>query len=106
MRGYRGSGADKRATGLRPAIVHYLALERPLQLPHVVVVVLVGRERVLELADPPAHRAAQLRQPLRPEDDQGDDQDDDYLERADVRHVCLLWGAKPNGSAAAYSKLR
>ena len=42
----------------------------------VVVVVVVAGDRAFELADAAAEDAAQLRQPFRAEDDQGDDQDD------------------------------
>ena len=42
----------------------------------VVVVIVVAADRAAELADPLAERAPQFGQSFRPEDDQGDDQDD------------------------------
>src|SRR6185295_3707299 len=50
-------------------------------------VVALAADRPAELADPFAHRAAELREAFRPEDDEGDDQDDDDLEWSDVWHV-------------------
>ena len=54
-------------------------------LPGLIVPVL-ARNRPSELADALAHRAPKLRQALRPEDHQGDDEDDDQLEWSNVRH--------------------
>ena len=39
-----------------------------------------------ELTHGAAHRAAQLGQVLRPEDEQGDDEDEDQLLKTDVEH--------------------
>ena len=50
----------------------------------VVVVFALAGDRVFELADPFAEAVAELRQPFGAEHDQGDDQDDDDLEGADV----------------------
>src|SRR5215204_7215902 len=50
------------------------------------LVVVLARDRPPELADALAHRAPQLRQALRPEDHQGDDEDDDQLEWSNVWH--------------------
>src|SRR3954471_20607830 len=51
----------------------------------IVILVLPGDRRP-ELADSLAHRAPQLRQALRPEDHQGDDEDDDQLEWSNIWH--------------------
>src|SRR6266511_708795 len=51
-----------------------------------VVFVLLAAHRRLELADAPAHGAPQLRQPLWPEDHEGDDEDDRQFQWSDVRH--------------------
>src|SRR4051812_9989009 len=54
-----------------------------LELGDVVIVVVRpatdARDRVLELAHPLAERAPDLGQSLRPEEDQGEDQDDEHL---------------------------
>ena len=50
------------------------------------VVLAAAGDRVLELAHPAADGAAGVRQALRPEDDERDDQYDDELERSDTRH--------------------
>ena len=47
----------------------------------------VAADRAAELADPSAEGAAQLGQAFRPEDDQGDDQDDRELEWSDIWHA-------------------
>src|SRR4051812_33582686 len=48
--------------------------------------VVVAAYRPLELAHPAAHRAAHVGQLLRPDDHEGDDQDDYELHWSDVRH--------------------
>jgi hypothetical protein len=48
------------------------------------VVVLLAGDRLFELADALAEAVAELRQPFRPEHHQGDDEDDDDLEGADI----------------------
>src|SRR5262249_54603218 len=50
------------------------------------VLVLLPGDGVLEFADAASHRLAQLRQALRAEDDQHDDEDDSDLKRSHVRH--------------------
>src|SRR5581483_6241226 len=50
------------------------------------VVVSLAGDRSPDLADALAHRAPQLRQALRPEDHEGDDEDDDQLEWSHVWH--------------------
>src|SRR5262245_23384935 len=101
---------------LGPAVVNDFALERGLVLlahgafapglPElanffVVVVLVVAGEGALELPDPLAHRPAELGQPLRPEHDQRDDQDDDDFKRSDVGHQLTLLEERVNGSAAS-----
>src|SRR5690242_5449072 len=54
---------------------------------------------VLELAHPVADRLAHLGQALRPEDDQGDHQDDDELHRTDVWH-CLVCFPRLTGASS------
>src|SRR5215207_4968673 len=48
-------------------------------------------EGVLELPHPLTQRAAGLRQSLRAQDHEGDDEDDDELGGSDVGHGCLRW---------------
>src|SRR5206468_1331544 len=60
---------------------------------------LVARQRALELAYPLPHRTAELRQALRPEDDQGDHEDDGYLGQSYVWHLLPSRGS-PYGSGA------
>src|SRR4029077_5385680 len=50
----------------------------------------VARDRVLELAHPGPERPSDLRQALRSEEQEGDDQQEDDLGRADVRHAPTL----------------
>src|SRR5512133_3185293 len=50
------------------------------------LVLALPRDRRPELADALAHRAPKLRQALRPEDHQGDDEDDDQLEWSNIWH--------------------
>ena len=59
-----GSALGARAVQLAPRLL-------------VIVVVIRARDGVLELAHPAARRAAELGQPLRPENDQEDEEDDD-----------------------------
>src|SRR6185295_16377757 len=46
----------------------------------------VAADRAAELVDPPAERLAQLGNAFGPEDDEGDDQDYEYLHWSDVGH--------------------
>src|SRR5688572_20330061 len=81
---------------LGPALGYDLALDRvvgrgllelgALGVDVIVVIVVVPRDRALELADPAAHRAPELRKPLWPEDHEGDDEDDRQLQWSDIRH--------------------
>src|SRR5919198_6627838 len=100
----------RRATGyLRAVLGDYFALNRlagllawPLaafDLRLLVLVVIAPRDRRAELADPPPERASKLRKPLRPEDDQGDDENDQDLWKSDVAWHPLRWysGARPGG---------
>jgi hypothetical protein len=50
------------------------------------LIVVFAGNRSFELADPFPQRAPQLRKPFRPEDDQGDDENDRYLPDSDIRH--------------------
>src|SRR6187200_3222103 len=50
------------------------------------LLLLLPGDRRPELANALAHRAPKLRQALRPEDHQGDDEDDDQLEWSNVWH--------------------
>jgi hypothetical protein len=64
----------------RVVLVH-----RRCQLGDVVVVVL-ARDPILELAHPAAQRASELRQPLRPEDQERSEQDEHDLGDSDIWH--------------------
>src|SRR3954471_17655258 len=81
------SGAMSTPRGYRPVLGGpgplLLALDRGAL---VVVAVGLAGERVLELAHALAERLAHLGQLLRAQHEQGDDEDDDELHRADVRH--------------------
>src|SRR5918998_3252450 len=75
--------ARARAKELSLVLGDYLALDlvglgRALDLRLAVLLVVLARDRVLELPHPGPERLAQLREPLRPEDDQGDHEDDRY----------------------------
>src|SRR5215210_6726247 len=60
-------------------------LDRPRR--HLLVVVVLAGDRVLELAHPFAHRAADLRQALGAEDEEQHDREDDQLRESDeARH--------------------
>ena len=62
-------------------------------------IVVVARDRSSELADALAHRAPELRQALRPEDDQGDDQHDEDLGKSDVAgHSSQMVPARGRGN--------
>src|SRR5262245_48508900 len=50
-------------------------------------VVILARDRRAELTDSLAHRLPELGEALRPEYDQGDDEDDGQLEWSNVRHL-------------------
>src|SRR5438046_2101482 len=85
-------GARKRAIGLWGAVSDDFAVDalagavgRRVELRLGLVV--LARDRSAELADPSAHRLAQLGQALGAEDDQGDDQDHDYFEGSDGWHL-------------------
>jgi hypothetical protein len=70
------------------------ALPRPLVARFdlgLLAIVVLARDRRSKLANPPAHGATELGQALRTEDDQGDDGNDNHLERSDVWHRNLLW---------------
>lgn len=56
------------------------------------LVAALATERAAELTDPLAQGAAELRQPLGPEDDERDDQDDRQLERSNVWHWLMVTG--------------
>src|SRR4029078_2467474 len=57
-----------------------------------VAVLVLARQRLLELAHALPERLAHLGQLLRPEHDQGDGENDDELHGADVRHTDFLLG--------------
>src|SRR3954454_24869089 len=59
------------------------------QLLSFLVLVLAGHG-VLELTHAGAQRLAEARKPLRPENHEHDDEDDDQLKWADVRHVLIV----------------
>src|SRR4051812_40222368 len=67
------------------------------------LVVVVAGHGVLELAHAAPERAAEVGQPLGPENQEHDDQDDDDLDGADVRHGKLPFGAGPPPMVAAES---
>src|SRR5689334_20470829 len=73
-----------RAAGSAGGGVFLLALDRGALV--LVAVVVLPRQRLLELAHALAERLADLGQLLRPEHDQGDRENDDELHGADVRH--------------------
>ena len=77
----RRSWRDRLALGARSVGTRASSMRRSL------VLVVVAADRAAELADAPAQRAAELGQALRPEDDQGDDQDDRDLEGSDVSGI-------------------
>src|SRR5207302_10270407 len=91
--GSGGSGArflvDGRGHGLAGRDRGRLLEVALLQL---LLVVLAG-DRVLELARPTPQRPTQVGQPLGPEDQEHDYEDDDDLNGADVRHEASLSGA-------------
>src|SRR5947199_772176 len=60
------------------------------------LVVLAG-DGVLELPHPAPERAADLGQPLRPEDEQRDDEDDDQTGDSDLRHASRVALPGTNG---------
>src|SRR3954454_18666528 len=53
-------------------------------------VLVLARHGVLELTHPRSERTAETREPLGPKDHEHDDEDDDQLEWADVRHVLIV----------------
>ena len=69
------------------------------------VVVVVAVERRAKLPHAAADGARHLRQPLRPEDDQRDDQDDQELEWTDVEHAAARI-VRPGSGGAAFERPR
>src|SRR3954449_68503 len=61
-----------------------------LQLLSFLFLVVLASHRILELAHATAERLAEPGQTLRPEDHEHDDEDDDQLKWADVRHVLIV----------------
>lgn len=92
-------GGDGTGRGTRPhpsAIVRRLIIEGPLDRPLDLVLGLA------ELPQPPPDRAPQRGQALRPDHDQGDDQDDQEFLRTDVQHLKPAFqGADPGREAQA-----
>src|SRR6188472_3828101 len=70
--------------GLRVPVANDRALD--LRRRRRLLLLLLPGDRRPELANALAHRAPKLRQALRPEDHQGDDEDDDQLEWSNVWH--------------------
>src|SRR5262249_1496463 len=73
-----GGGAARDRDGLNRRRSRQLRLLMLLTL-----LVVVAGDRALELAHPLAKRAAHLRQPLRPEDEEHDEREDEQLPRRD-----------------------
>src|SRR5438552_9550879 len=60
------------------------------------VVALHLADALLELLDARAQRAGEIGQPVRAEEDQHDDQDDQQFLRAKAKHVRLLFSVAPH----------
>src|SRR3954453_17729680 len=104
----RLAGDDLGLSGGRIELGRRRPLRRRLQ-PVVVVVLVLARDRVLELAHARPELPAQAGEPLRAEDDENDEEDDPQLEGSDARHTrkCTAeWARADQGERRRASSVR